>query len=148
MHAPWTFNKNTATTTTTSSTTTTTTTTTTAAPGLPSGSSLYTLSFQGYDYDNQGEVTVLVNNQVVATLPAADSFQNNNAFASFSLDISRYVVAGATNTITFKQNIYSSAVQNVKVTGTSGALLLLSDSTYHELWTGGTATASYSFNVT
>ena len=145
----YTFNVSQATTistptTATSTTTTTTTTTTAAVSGLPSGSATYSLSFQGYDYDNLGEVTVLVNNQVVVTLSAVDSSQNNNVFASFSLDISRYVVAG-TNTITFRQNIYSSGVQNVQVTGPRGALL--SDSTYHDIWTGGTATTSYNFNV-
>ncbi|MCL5318271.1 MAG: metallophosphoesterase [Thaumarchaeota archaeon] len=138
LHTAWTFNKNPTT------TSTATTTTTTTVSGLPSGSTTYSLSFKGYDYDNKGEVTILVNNQVVATLPAVESTQNNNIFTSFSMDISKYIVSGS-NTITFKQNLYSSGVQSVQVTGPSG--VLLSDNTYNGLWTGGPTTATYNFVV-
>ncbi|MCL4435988.1 MAG: metallophosphoesterase [Thaumarchaeota archaeon] len=135
LHTAWTFTKN---------PTTTTTTTTTTASGIPSGSAPCILSFQGYDYDNKGEVTILVNNQVVATLPTIDSPQNNNVFTSFTMDISKYAVLGS-NTITFKQNIYSSGVQRVQVTRTGE--ILLSYSTYKSLSTSGTTTATYNFYV-
>ncbi|MBI2938203.1 MAG: hypothetical protein HYY22_08355 [Thaumarchaeota archaeon] len=133
-----------STTTTTTSTTTTTTTTTSSTGPLPSDQ--YTLSFQGYDYDNKGESSILVNNQVVASLPASESSANNNVFKSFSLDISKYVVAGSSsNTIVFKQNLYSSGVQDVRVTGPSGELLR--DSSYNSLWAGGTNSATYKFST-
>ncbi len=134
-----------STTTTTTSTTTTTTTTTSSSTG-PLPSDQYTLSFQGYDYDNKGESSILVNNQVVASLPASESSANNNVFKSFSLDISKYVVAGSSsNTIVFKQNLYSSGVQDVRVTGPSGELLR--DSSYNSLWAGGTNSATYKFST-
>ncbi|MCL5317470.1 MAG: cellulase family glycosylhydrolase [Thaumarchaeota archaeon] len=115
-----------------------------AAAATTSTSQVYTLTFQGYDYNNKGEVSVLVNNQVVATLPSSYSPQNAKVFISVTLDISKYVVSGA-NAITFRQNIYSSGVKNVQVTGPTG--VLLSDSTYHDIWVGGTSSVSYSFTV-
>ena len=108
------------------------------------GLSTYTLTFQGYDYDNKGEVSIYVNGKLATSLPTVESSQNNNVWKSFSLEISNYVVSGS-NTITFKQNLYSSAVQSVKVTGPNGALL--SDSTYHSMWTGGTSSVSYKFST-
>lgn len=111
-------------------------------PQSPSGP--FTLTFQGYDYDNKGEVTILVNNQVVAALPTVESTQNNNAFNSFSVDITNYVVSGS-NTITFRQNLYSSGVQNVQVTSSSSTLL--NDSANHSIWVGGTSSVTYQFNV-
>ncbi|MCL4436252.1 MAG: hypothetical protein M1387_06020 [Thaumarchaeota archaeon] len=116
-----------------------TTTTTSSSSGT------YTLAFQGYDYDNKGEVSILVNNQVAATLPTVESSQNNNLWKSFSLDISKYVVSGS-NTIVFKQNMYSSGLQSVKVTGPNG--VLLSDNTYHSVRIGGTVSVTYKFSTT
>ncbi len=113
-------------------------------PPPPSPSGPFTLTFQGYDYDNKGEVTILVNNQVVTALPTVESTQNNNVFNSFSVDITNYVVSGA-NTITFQQNLYSSGVQNVQVTSSSSTLL--NDSASHSIWVGGTSSVTYQFNV-
>lgn len=105
----------------------------------------YTLLFQGFDYDNKGEVTISVNNQAAASLPTVESSPNNNVFKSFSVDISKYVVSGE-NTIVFKQNLYSSGVKDVQVT--AGSSMLLSDSAYHNIWTGGTrSSVIYKFNV-
>ncbi|MBI2936585.1 MAG: PEGA domain-containing protein [Thaumarchaeota archaeon] len=123
----------------------TTSVTGTYIPANPPPNGQYTLSFQGYDYDNKGEVTVLVNNQVVASLPTVESYQNNNVWKSFSLDISNYVVSGS-NTITFQQNLYSSGVQAVQVTESSN--MLLDDNTPHDLWTGGTSSVTYTFSTT
>lgn len=103
-----------------------------------------TLTFQGYDYDNKGEVTILVNNQIVATLPTSDSPQNAKVFVSFSLDISKYIVSGA-NTITFRQNMYSSGVQSVQVKRLSSTIY--SNNTYYSMWTGGKPTVTYKFNA-
>jgi hypothetical protein len=134
----------TPTTTTTTTTTTATSTTTVANNPAPAGQATYTLSFQGYDYDNQGEVSVLVNNQLVSTLPAVNSYQNNNLYVSFTLDISKYVVSGV-NTLTFKQNIYSSGVQNVQVTGPSGTIY--SNSSSYTISDTGVQSVTYNFNI-
>ncbi|MCL4437369.1 MAG: hypothetical protein M1503_05185 [Thaumarchaeota archaeon] len=103
------------------------------------------MTFQGYDYNNKGEVSVLVNNQVVDTLPTSYASQNAKTFVSFTLDISNYIVSSGSNTITFRQNQYSSGVQNVKVTGPNG--VLLSDISYHSIWIGGTSSVSYKFST-
>ncbi|MBI2936843.1 MAG: hypothetical protein HYY22_01420 [Thaumarchaeota archaeon] len=106
-------------------------------------SSRYTLSFQGYDYDNEDEVSILVNNQLAGSLPVVETSTNDHVFRSFSLDISKYVVSGS-NTVVFRQNIYSSGVKDVKVTGTGGSILL-GDGTYHDMWVGGTSSVTYEF---
>ncbi len=108
-------------------------------------SSTYTLTFQGYDYDNKGEVIILVNNQVVTSLPTVETSANNNVFKSFSVDITKYIVAGSTNTITFKQNLYSSGVKDLQVTK-SGSTIIYSNTTYHNIWVGGSQQSiTYSF---
>lgn len=145
--ASYNFNTGTTTTTTTTTTTSTSTTTTTTTTTTTSPNGAYTLSFQGYDYDNKGEVSILVNNQLATSLPTVESSQNNNIFTSFSLDISNYVVQGA-NTITFRQNLYSSGLQDAQVTGPSSEVVLLSDNAYHDMWTGGTSSSiTYNFNT-
>ena len=75
--------------------------------------STYTLSFQCYDHDNLKEVTISLNGDGVISLPASESPQNNLS-TSFTLDTSKYVVAGS-NTITFQQNLYSSGIKNLSV---------------------------------
>ncbi len=105
--------------------------------------SSYTLSFQGYDYDNKGEVSVLVNNQVAANLPSADSPQNNNLFVSYSLNISKYIVPG-TNTLTFKQNIYSSGVQSVKIISDPNRVIY-SNTTYYYIQQETSGSVTYKF---
>lgn len=105
--------------------------------------SRYTLSFQGYDYDNEDEVSILVNNQLASSLPTVETSPNDHVFRSFSLDISKYVVSGS-NTVVFRQNIYSSGVKDVKVTGPSNRILL-GDGVYHDMWVGGTSSVTYEF---
>ncbi|MBI2937595.1 MAG: right-handed parallel beta-helix repeat-containing protein [Thaumarchaeota archaeon] len=111
-------------------------------------SGVITLTFQGYDYDNQDEVSILVNNQQVAVLPTTYSPHNNNLFANYALDISEYVVAGM-NTLTFKQNIYSSGVRNLVIENSSTATTttLYSNSTNYNLWIGGRESVTYSFST-
>lgn len=136
----------TTTTVTSSSTTTTTRTTTTITINPPhSNPPAYTLSWQGYDYNNQGEVSVLVNNQLVATLPASLSLQNVKVYTNISLNISGYVVDGG-NSLTFRQSIYSSGVRSVKVTGPNDTVIY-SNSTHYNLWMGGRQSITYKFNT-
>jgi Tol biopolymer transport system component len=82
----------------------------------------YTLEWDGYDYDSVSEVTVTLNGQVVAILPPTRTPGNNNAWVTFSVDISPFVVDGV-NDLTFTQNIYSSASRNVQVTDSNGVVV-------------------------
>lgn len=103
------------------------------------------LSFQGYDFNNKGEVSVLVNNQTVATLPTRYSPQNAKTYLNVSLDISKFIIPGG-NTVTFRQNIYSSGVRNVKVSGSNE--LIYSTSTFYGLSIGGSRQSiTYRLNV-
>lgn len=103
------------------------------------------LAFQGYDYNNKGEVSILVNNQLAYTLPASYSPQNSKTYASYTLDISKYIHAGSSNTVTFRQNIYSSAVKEVHITQLGSTIY--SNSTHYSIWEGGRESVTYTFNV-
>ena len=118
---------------------------TTRTTNTPPSGPTYTLSFQGYDYDNPAEASILVNSQAVATLPTSYSPQNNNKFADYSLNITKYVLPGA-NTITFKQNIYSSGAKNVQITSIDGATIY-SNSTYYYIQTEVNGSITYKFNA-
>ncbi len=104
----------------------------------------YMLSFQGYSYNNQNEVSIIVNDQLVSRLPTVDSPQNANNFTNFSVNISDNVVSGA-NTLTFQQNNFSSTVRNVEVTGLSG--VIYSNSTQYDMWSGGRRLLTYMFDI-
>jgi hypothetical protein len=101
----------------------------------------YTLSWQGYDYDNRNEVTILVNGLAVSSLPAVDTSANNNAWKRFSLDITNYVIVGS-NTVTFNQNIYSSSIQAVIIN--SSGVTIFSDVTRYDL-SAGSSLSSVTF---
>ncbi len=112
----------------------------------PNGSS-FNLTFQGYDYNNRGEVSVLVNDQAVATLPTSYSPLNAKNFTGVSFDITKYVTPGS-NTITFNQNLYSSGVKDVKIIDSKDTVVY-SNSTYYNIWVGGSKQSiTYKFNIT
>ena len=62
-----------------------------------SSSTVYTLSWQGYDWDGAGEETVALNGQFLASLPATYSPQNGGAWVAFSL--STTLLVQGTNTL-------------------------------------------------
>ena len=90
---------------------------TVSAPSSSPGT--YTLSWQGYDWDGGQEETLTINGQMVATLPPVDTPSNGGAWASFSFDITSYVVKG-TNTLTFTHANWdcsvSDSVRNLQLT--------------------------------
>ncbi len=108
-------------------------------------SSKYTLAWGTYDYDNAGEVTVLLNGHEVATLPKTDTSSSSNIWVRTYLDISPYVVSG-NNELTFRQNFWSSGIRNLEVEGPNG--IVFSDSTAHYEWDTGQKYLTYKFNVT
>src|SRR2546430_7887727 len=62
-----------------------------------SSSTVYTLSWQGYDWDGAGEETVALNGQFLASLPATYSPQNGGALVAFFLHPT--LVGRVTNTL-------------------------------------------------
>lgn len=112
----------------------------------PSPSSTYNLSWQGYDWDGGHEETITLNGHVVARLPAANSPQNGGAWASFSLNITSFVVKG-TNTLTFTHANWdcgtSDNVRNLQVT--SGTTVIYSNPNVSPL--SCTQTLTYTFTV-
>ncbi len=90
---------------------------TVSAPSSSPG--IYTLSWQGYDWDGGQEETLAINGQLVATLPPVDTPSNGGVWASFSFDITSYVVKG-TNTLTFTHANWdcsvSDSVRNLQLT--------------------------------
>jgi len=90
---------------------------TVSAPSSSPGT--YILSWQGYDWDGGQEETLTINGQMVATLPPVDTPSNGGAWASFSFDITSYVVKG-TNTLTFTHANWdcpiSDSVRNLQLT--------------------------------
>jgi len=125
------------------SSTTTTTTTTTSTSG---SNKAYKLYFEGYDYDNANEVTITLNGKVVASLPSSYSPGNNNAWTSYSMYITGSIISG-TNTLTFKQNIYSSCVRNLRVVETSSGQTIYSYSSQRCITAGSNPSISYTFKV-
>jgi PKD repeat protein len=122
------------------------TTTQTITVSTPAPSSTYNLSWQGYDWDGGGEVTITLNGHFVAKLPSANSPQNAGLWASFSLNITAYVVKG-TNTLTFTHAGWDCGtfdnVRNLQVT--SGTTVIYSNPNESPL--SCTQTLTYTFTV-
>src|SRR3989442_12708898 len=57
---------------------------TVSAPSSSPG--IYTLSWQGYDWDGGQEETLAINGQLVATLPPVDTPSNGGVLVSFTFD--------------------------------------------------------------
>ncbi len=113
----------------------------------PTSGKSYRLTFDGYDYDNKYESTISVNGKVVANLPASYVSSNNNNWASFSVDMSSAVASGS-NSLTFKQNIYSSCIRNVRIVETTSGNTIFSSSTQKCLTQGGSLpSTTYTFNI-
>ena len=99
---------------------------TATASGSPGGSNpSYTMSWEGFDWDGNGEETLTLNGHFLASLPGTSSSQNANIYASFSLDITPLVVSGA-NTLTFTHADWDCTVadnvRNVQITNQTGAV--------------------------
>jgi hypothetical protein len=122
------------------------TTSQTVTVSAPPSSSIYNLSWQGYDWDGGGEVAITLNGHLVAKLPSANSPQNAGLWASFSLNITAYVVKG-TNTLTFTHAGWdcgvSDNVRNLQVT--SGTTVIYSNPTVSPL--SCTQSLTYTFTV-
>jgi len=77
------------------------------------------LSWQGYDWDGGHEATLYLNRQFLTSLPPVDTPSNGGVWASFSFDITSYVVKG-TNTLTFTHANWdcsvSDSVRNLQLT--------------------------------
>ena len=90
----------------------------------------YTLSWQGYDWDGGQEETLAINGLLVATLPPVDIPSNGAVWASFSFDITSYVVKG-TNTLTFTHANWdcsvSDSVRNLQLT--NGTMVVYGNAT-------------------
>jgi PKD repeat protein len=118
----------------------------TVAVAAPPSSGAYTLSWQGYDWDGGGETTVALNGHVVAKLPVSDTSANGGVWASFSLNITAYVVKG-TNTLTFTHANWdcgtSDNVRNLQIT--SGTTVVYSNPNISPL--SCTQTLTYTFTL-
>ena len=112
----------------------------------PVPSSTYNLSWQGYDWDGGGEVTITLNGHLVTKLPSVNSPQNAGLWASFSLNITAYLVKG-TNTLTFTHAGWdcsvSDNVRNLQVT--SGTTVIYSNPTVSPL--SCTQSLTYTFTI-
>jgi parallel beta-helix repeat protein len=112
-------------------------------PPVPGGP--YTLEWEGYDYDSREEVTVTLNGQVVAVLPPTSTPGNNNAWVTFSFDITPFVVDGA-NSLTFSQNKYSSASRHLIITDSNG-VVVFSEGPNRIIWAGSNPSTTYTFTL-
>ena len=112
-----------------------------------SNSNMYTLTWQGFDWDGGGEETLTVNGLFLASLPATDSPQNANVYVAFSLNITSFVVQG-TNKLTFTHaNWDCSTIDNVKnLQVASGTTVVYSNSTVEPL--SCTQSLAYTFTTT
>ena len=122
------------------------TTSQTITVSTPPSSSTYNLSWQGYDWDGGHEETITLNGHVVGRLPAADSPQNGGVWASFSLNITSFLVKG-TNTLTLTHAGWdcstSDNVRSLQVT--SGTTLIYSNPNESPL--SCTQTLTYTFTI-
>jgi PKD repeat protein len=106
----------------------------------------YTLTWQGYDWDGGHEETIYLNGQAVASLPPTSVSSNGGAWASFSLNITSFVVQG-TNRLTFAHAGWdcgtSDNVRNLLIT--SGSNVVYSNSTSLPL--NCTQSLTYTFTI-
>ena len=118
-----------------------------AVSTIGSSPSTYTLAWMGYDWDGQGEETLMLNGHFLASLPTLDSPQNSGVDTSFALDISSLVVSGS-NTLTFTHANWDCAVadsvKNLEIDSQTG--VVFKSSTIDPL--SCTQTLSYNFNST
>ena len=111
---------------------------------------LYTLSFQGYDFDGANEETLTMNGNLVATIPTALTTSNGATWASFSFNITSFAVQG-TNTISFTHAnsdcAVSDQVQNLVVTNQTSTIY--SNATVENINTATscTNTLTYTFTI-
>jgi hypothetical protein len=96
-----------------------------AVSTVGSSTSTYTLSWMGYDWDGQGEETLMLNGHFLASLPTLDSPQNSGVYSSFSLDISSQVVSGS-NTLTLIHSNWdcrtADSVKNLEIDNQNGVV--------------------------
>ena len=104
------------------------------------------LSWQGYDWDGGGEETLTLNGQFLASLPVADTPLNGGTWATFSLNITSFVVPGV-NTLTFTHANFDCAisdnVRSLQVSNAGG--VVYSNSTVLPL--SCTQSLTYSFTI-
>src|SRR5207245_6298839 len=86
----------------------------------------FTLTLQGYDYNQAQEETLTLNGQLLAQLPTIYTKANTKTYATFSLDMTSLFVRG-TNTLTFTHaNTACKVVDsttNAQITDDSGAII-------------------------
>ena len=106
---------------------------------------LYTISWQGYDWDGGSETTLTLNDEFVASLPTVDSPQNADVWAGF--DVNTTMLVPGLNRLTFTHAQWdcgvSDNVQNFQVT--SGSTVVYSNST--ELPLDCNHSITYTFTV-
>lgn len=105
----------------------------------------YTLTWENYDAENSGEVSVLLNNQHALTYPSAEVPANNDAWISMSVDITEYVAPGA-NTLVFRENEGSGKIGNVVVVDSNGSVIF-SDPTERWCWTPDNQNITYTISI-
>jgi len=111
---------------------------------------LYTLSFQGYDFDGANEETLTVNGNQVATIPTALTSSNGATWVSFSFNITSFTVQG-TNTVSFTHAnsdcAVSDQVRNLAVSNQTSTLF--SNATVENINTATncTDTLTYTFTI-
>jgi len=107
----------------------------------------FTLTLQGYDYNQAQEETLTLNGQLLAQLPTTYTKANTKTYATFSLDMTSLFVRG-TNTLTFTHaNTDCKVVDsttNVQITDANGAIIL-SDLTVRPL--SCTQSITYTFTI-
>jgi len=88
--------------------------------------SKFTLTFQGYDYDGAYEVTIKVNNNLLARLPTNDTSRNAGTYRTIALNITSVIVIG-NNTLTFTHANWDCGTidntENVTITNATGTVI-------------------------
>lgn len=105
------------------------------------------LEWEGFDYDNKGEVTITLNGIVIADLPTMWAVENNDAWVKFSVIMTDLE---NNNTLTFTQNSgpvlgeTSSKIRNLVVKDQNG-LVIFSDAGERSLLHPSEPSTTYTF---
>src|SRR5438105_4418172 len=110
----------------------------------------FTLTFQGYDYDGAYEVTIKVNNNLLARLPTNDTSRNAGTYRTIALNITSLIVIG-NNTLTFTHANWDCGTidntENVTITNATGTVIF-SDPTVRALSCAQSITYTFTIDST
>jgi hypothetical protein len=107
----------------------------------------FTLTLQGFDYDQAQEETLTLNGHLLTQLPTTYTKANSRTYVTFSADMTSLFVRG-TNTLTFTHASLDcktvDSTKNVQITDANGAIIF-SDPTVRPL--SCTQSITYTFTI-